>query len=462
LGGTACLGIGWLTNISALTTVCVLLALSFGMLWFFGRQQDWLILSSIIMVVPAFFAIVFYGVDDRVFSATLGLGLAVNVVLSLLTRLSTVRWVLVGTILLAPLALGGGGLGFAWEEAGFAAGYLIAMSSCILARAIARGKLLTSSKVALSSYERGASQAFVAGYIFAAIMAVVISLYDANSQTVTTLVLGMLSLVVLFVVRFVESSSDALVLLPLILQGVLFSGLRPDLSDKTEFGICALLSTGVAVASYVFIASLRNLQTSTHTSLMLTALATAYIGPSLILLQPNDSELFPLALLLSGVLTFYHNRNASQDSKELSLYVVIAAVHWLIYLLGVENIHIHTHVLALELAGFAYWRFSINNQQQGNNYVVALYLVATVPIIFQALGDASGETYGLILIAQQAGSMILGSLFNLRFLIQAGLWVAAASVLYQLRGLGWAFLGIVAIILIGIAMYRLQKHEDQR
>jgi formate hydrogenlyase subunit 3/multisubunit Na+/H+ antiporter MnhD subunit len=92
--------------------------------------------------------------------------------------------------------------------------------------------------------------------------------------------------------------------------------------------------------------------------------------------------------------------------------------------------------------------------------VIALFLVATVPMVLQALSGTSGGTYGLILIVQQIGFMVIGIAINQRFLLRAGLWVALGSVLYQLKGLGWAFLAIVAIILIGIAMYRLQRHDD--
>lgn len=43
-----------------------------------------------------------------------------------------------------------------------------------------------------------------------------------------------------------------------------------------------------------------------------------------------------------------------------------------------------------------------------------------------------------------------------------GLYVAVASVLYQLRNLGWAALTVLAMFIIGIAMYQLQKNSDQK
>jgi formate hydrogenlyase subunit 3/multisubunit Na+/H+ antiporter MnhD subunit len=112
------------------------------------------------------------------------------------------------------------------------------------------------------------------------------------------------------------------------------------------------------------------------------------------------------------------------------------------------------------LGCFAYWRYTLNDRVNSNNYVIALFVVATVPLIIQALSGQSGGNYGILLICQQVLFMLIGVILNQRFLLKAGLWIALGSILYQLRGLGWAFLGIVAVVLIAIAIYRLQKHED--
>ena len=85
-----------------------------------------------------------------------------------------------------------------------------------------------------------------------------------------------------------------------------------------------------------------------------------------------------------------------------------------------------------------------------------------MPLALQALAGESGGSYGLLLIVQQAGFMVVGAITNQKFLLKGGMWVALAAILYQLRGLGWAFLSLLAVVLIGLAIYRLQKHEDNQ
>jgi len=42
-----------------------------------------------------------------------------------------------------------------------------------------------------------------------------------------------------------------------------------------------------------------------------------------------------------------------------------------------------------------------------------------------------------------------------------GLYAAVGAVLFQLRALGWAALSVLAIFLIGLAVYKIQKNVDK-
>jgi hypothetical protein len=42
-----------------------------------------------------------------------------------------------------------------------------------------------------------------------------------------------------------------------------------------------------------------------------------------------------------------------------------------------------------------------------------------------------------------------------------GLYVAVAAVIYQLRDLGWAALSVLAIFVIGVAIYMIQKTDKK-
>ncbi len=329
------------------------------------------------------------------------------------------------------------------------------MVSCIAARAIARGKLLLSSKVPISSYYTEASQAYIGGYITAGALAILISLHAEQSRLITTLILGGIALAILLVMR-VERNNYLAVCLPVLVQAALFSGLRPDSEDAVFIGITALFSTLAAIGMYV-IADSWHKNKVTH-DIRLISVGLAYLGPLLAFSQEQPSALLPLSLLLAGAVTFAYNSDAEQDVKELSLAPCILAIHWFIYLADVTNIHVHTHLLAVFLLGFALWRSDQNDHIGSRKYIQALFLVVTAPLILAGIASESGGTYGLILIAEQVAFMIAGVTFGQRFLVRWGLWTALAAILFQLRGLGWAFLSVLAVFIIGIALYRLQKH----
>lgn len=463
LAAVALIITGWIAGFVPILTASVLLATGFVVLHYVSKANDWWIFASATILIPAIYALIELRTDDTIFSLMVGFAILVNIAISLMTRQQAIRWILVGCILVAPVAVGGGGLGFEWQEAGYAAGYLLAMAGCVLARAIARGKLLVSNKVPLSSYDSAASQAYIAGYVLSAFLAVFISLYDTNSQLVTSLVLGILSATVVYVAYFVESKNEALLLLPILLQGLLFSIIRPDIADSSQLTTAALLSAGLAAALYAATYVLPRTEPEIQRLILTTTVFTSYIGAALVVIEPNDvSEIFPLTLTIAGLLTLYHNRSASRNIFELSAAVILVSINWFLLTFGIDNVHIHTHLVVIFLAIFAYLRYTDHDEEGQKQHVVALFLVATIPMVLQTLNNGEGEMYGLILIIQQVSFMVIGIILNQRFLLKAGLWVALGSILYQLRGLGWAFLAIIAVVIIGIAIYRLQKHNDNQ
>jgi hypothetical protein len=449
----------WLHGFPALMTVILLAVASFVYVRYRADDHHWLVCVSVLLFVPIIHALLVLGSDSREFSVAVGVALLGNICVSLATRQAATRWLTVVCILLAPVALGGGGLGFHWGIRGYTGGYLLAMAACILARAIARGRYLVSSKVPIASYYAAASEAYIAGYFVAAFIALVLSLQSPNSQQLTTGVLLIISAAVIVLAR-VEKSHHLLALLPVLIQGVLLSAMRPELSDASEMGLFALASTLLATIAYGLTHALTEHGVdAARQSILLTSVGTAFIGPATGLGQSEPSLLLPASLFIAGLLTYHYNRNSAvQSTKELSVAISLAAVHWLVYLLGYTNIHVHTHLLGAFLGGFAVWRRSSGDITGGITYIQAAYAVITVPLALAAMGDENGSTYGMMLIAEQVGFMLLGVSIKVRFLVQAGLWTGLAAILYQLRGLGWAFLSLLAIIVIGIAVYRLQKH----
>lgn len=442
---------------SMAAVVAVILAISL-IIYKLSRDINWLLGTSAIVFIPVAYTVFDTGFDSTGFSIALLASLLWNVVVSLLTRQSFVRWLVVTSILLTPVAIGGGGLGFSWGASGYSIGYILAMAGSLLARAIARGKLLVSSKVPIASYYTEASQAYIFGYISAGIIGLLISLNTDNSQWLTTALLGVIAAAVIFVSK-IERRPDVLAFLPVVLQAAIFSSIRPNIDEPLQMGITALIASSAAALGYFMAAK----------SLLVrrVSLYTAYVGPSLVFFQSDPHIMFAASLFIAGLVTVHYNWPSNQQYRELSIGVCIAAIHWAIFLAGIQNIHVHSHLLALSLAAFAFWRYTLNDKPAYESYVKAIFLVVTVPLVLQSLGNEAGGYYGLILIAEQVLFMIAGVSLprdanGQRFLLRWGMWTALAAILFQLKGLGWAFLSLLAIIVIGVAVYRLQKNTDNK
>ena len=424
---------------------------------------DWLLGSSVIVLIPFLYGAIDKGFDSQMFSLSVFGALAWNIAMSLKTREAVTRWLVVGLILLAPVAIGSGGLGFKWESFGFSIGYILAMLSCVLARTIARGKLLVSFKVPIASYYTAASQAYVVGYILAGIIALVLSLDTADSQILTTALLAVIAVVTLLISK-IERNAEIMAILPVLLQLAIFSGLRPDLSDGAEIGLTAIILTVAAAVTYWLPMILSEGTSKAAIAIRQISLVAAYVGPGLAFTQSDPSRLLPVALFIAGLLTLHYFNQTSQQNREVSLAVCFASIHWLIYLFGVTNIHVHTHILAVFLAAFAFWRYSRGERAAYDSYIQAIFLIVTVPLILTSLSNEAGGIYGLILIGEQILFMLAGVTLPTdksghRFLLRWGLWTALAAILFQLRGLGWAFTSLLAVIVIGVAIYRLQKSD---
>ena len=445
----------------AMACVVAAILLSSLLLHKLSKDSTWLIGSSLAVFVPVVYGGLHIGFDSTLFSVAVLVALAWNSLISLMTRQQLTRALVVVSILLTPVALGQGGLHVHWGPFGYSVGYMLAMAGCLAARAIARGKLLVSFKVPISSYYSQASQAYIVGYVSSGVIALLFSLNTDQSRWLTTLVLGIISIMVLIIAR-IEKKLDVLVFLPILFQAAVLSAVRPDLQDNTQLGITALLLTIVAAASYAL--SLITVWKEQHAQrrLLRVSIFLAYAGPVLALVQLDGSLLLPISLLIAGLVTYHYNRNAVQSNREASVGICMAAIHWFVYILGVHNVQIHTHLLALFLAVLAYWRYVRQDPDGFQNYIQAIFFVVTVPLVVQSLGGEAGGYYGLILIVEQIVFMVIGSVLppnklGQHFLLRWGLWTALAAILFQLRGLGYAFVSLLALIIIGTAVYRLQK-----
>ncbi len=437
--------------------VSAVVAITTLVLAFVDDKNSWATVGGILIATP----LVVAWSQPGLFLVSLIVSLAYNIGLTMWIRQDINRWISTLLWLLLPVGFGHIGLIASWQIESYAWAYVVAMLGLILSRAIARGSVFLSTRIPLASYVKSASQSYVAGYIFAAILAIVLSLSSDNSQLHTTLISLVLLSIVMLLSRFVEKRADILVTIPILAQFTAWSAIRPSL--ETGLYSFLLFSTGLSVVGYLGVRLLAmDLKTyQKYKSVLIASLWCAFIAPFSILFVGFTVWPMPLGLMIAGYLLYDYLSETTQDNREFAGAVVVAGFMWFLHYAGVREIQAYSHITATLFAGYAYWRTQRGETSNADNYLILMLASATIPLIFQALAGASGGLYGWWLLLEQIGFMLLGMTIHKPIVIKWGLYVALGAVLYQLRNLGWAALTVLATFLIGLAVYQLQKHSDK-
>jgi hypothetical protein len=442
--------------------LCVGVAATFVLIAEHGKQHEWTDAVGILLAVPVVRS--WDGQPELLIS--ISGALVILIAMSLRYRGEFLRWSSTVAWLLLPFGLEGV-FSKHWGAEGYAWSYLGVMFALLLSRAIARGVLFFSGNTPLAAYTRSASLSYVFGYITAAVLAVLVSLFTDDSQLITSLMLGILFLTVLFVSLRVEKRKDILALLPVLSQALLLSSIRPAAGGPELTGYL-LASTALAAGTYAVTLGVESrINRSTRTLgtryyLGMPALATAFITPVAVVFVEKSVWPMALGLLVAGSLLSYDLRVAKQAEREMAGAVITASILWFMAIFHVDEFQAYVHVIVANLALYAYWRSIRGERAIADQYLWWMLGVATVPLALQAMGGTAGSFYGWLLLLEQVAFMLLGMIIRRSFVTRWGLYVAVAAVLYQLRHLGWAALTVLAVFLIGIAMYQLQKHSDQK
>lgn len=391
------------------------------------------------------------------------LALLYNIAVTLRYKQELNRWLSTALWLLLPVGLGGGVIGGSqWGPAGYAWAYTLAMAGLIFSRAIARGEVFFSKKASMASYAKDASVSYVIGYAIAAGLALLLSLMSADSQVHTSLITLVLIIAVIQLSVNIEKRADMTSFVPLLGQFLLWSAIRSGLESSTLTAYL-LASTALAAAGYYFGKSLvYDKQTGSYAEYFRGAsLIAVFITPLAVMFTSQTVWPMPFGLLIAGLLMYDHVRSTSQQNREMAGGLIVLSVMWMMWFAGIHNLQAYTHVAALTLGLYAYWRSVRGEAKQSDDYLTAMLATATVPLVLQALGGEGGGVYGWWLLLEQIFFMLLGMMIRKRRVVFWGLYVAIGAVLYQLRDLGWAALTVLAVFIIGIALYQLQKHEDK-
>ncbi|HUB93454.1 MAG TPA: hypothetical protein VMB52_03040 [Verrucomicrobiae bacterium] len=447
---------------SPIVTLVSVLVLGVTLLVLLQRDHngDWADVAGVTLVVPLLHA--WQSDAPGVFLASTTIALVALILLALRFRREALRWLSTITWLLLPTALGYDHIGGHWSTAVYAWVYVIAMIGLVVSRAVARGVIYLSSSVPMSSYARNASLSYVFGYTAAALLALCISLTAHGSRLHTTLILGVLGLMTIVLARTVEKRSDIFAFLPVIAQAAILSAVRPAESLAASY-VFVLLSSAAAMASYLLLEESQHRSShlgDIHATLQVSV-ATAFVAPASALFAAKPNWLMALSLLFASLVLQYHIRHGKQQDRELAGGIIVLAIWWLLVFLHIHELQAYTQTAVLLLSFYAYLRAVRGERKESDTYLWWAVGVATIPLIFEVLSTARAD-YGWWLLLEQVTIMLVGMAVQRRFVVRWGLYVAVAAVLFQLRSYGYAALGLLAVFLISLAIYQLEKYNEKK
>jgi hypothetical protein len=320
----------------------------------------------------------------------------------------------------------------------------------------------------LESLTKDSSISYELGVTIAAVIVILLAFASITTVAQSTLVILLAGFILIGGGTAIDREPHYAMIAPFIFQLALLRFLEPYDSNpwltpgdgliNLYVGMSALLAT----VQYAWLNTVAITEENKHyiEPLRLASLYTMVVAPASIFIFAKTVLLMPLALLLAAGVFLYHYRNERSEVKEATGYVAVAAIFWFMAFKGVENIQAYTHILALLFALYAYLRLR-KGDARGDDYLLIMLGISTIPLALETLsGGANADIYGVLLLLENVGFLILGVTIQKSVVIRWGLYTAVASVVYQLRELGWAMLSVVALFVIGVAIHRALKQPD--
>lgn len=410
------------------------------------RPMLWTVMAGLTPAVPLLFLLTQYGLYERpglLLGVTLG-ALIVNVALSIWRRIEPTRVFVVVLALLTPFSIVTmyPVLTGAMNYTGM---YVLIMAVLLTARYLTQRRRDATGSAGIS---------YAAGAAVAAGLALIITPFAHDRLLAVTAALS-IAIAVYITSVFIEKRAALMALLPIVAQIGLWSA-------YTDGQLLAYVAASTGLAALGYYAFLGRPVASAGYYIRQSSLVMGYIALMIYLGAGATGSMvwiLPWAVLLVALTTLHSVWYRQQAVRESVGGFVAVALMMVLHFYGLRNIQVYAHIAAATLAVYAYWRWRRGEHRTSDNYIVATLSTVTVPLALQALAGMAGDLYGWWLLIEQIGIMLLGMVLRKRLMIWWGLWVAMAAVLYQLRHLGWAALGVLAVFLIGLAVFRLQRSE---
>lgn len=443
-------GSGWLV----LGVGLGLAAVSFALHYMDSERGYWLMMSSLSALAP----ILFTWQEAQVFLAATLLAWGWCLVLVLEKRSESARWAGSVAWLILPTALTHHWhwLSSAWF---YALSYLVIMTGFILARSIGQ-KRLASLPLSLADLEtklKSDSRSYVVGYTIAAIVAYISS--TDGVWYLPLLVVSALAAAAYVVSYKVERAPEIMFAAPFFAQAGIWAA---GGSEGMELVWQVAVSSLVAVAFYLVADEIKHKMQPYSLFLGRAALFTSFIAPLASL--PSSSNIvwsIPISLAVAGVLSLHYSWSRGQIDREVSGGVILAGFLWLAYVLGIRELQFYTHGVGVLLALYAWWRYVRQENQEKDAYIIASLAAVTIPMAAQLVTGSVSGVRGWWFLCEQIAIMLIGMRLNNKLITRWGLYVAVGAVLYQLRSLAWLALAVLAVFLISLAIYQIQKSDTK-
>ncbi len=415
------------------------------------QYNFWLTVSVIVALAPVFFT----WHDTRVFLASVLLAWGWCVALALEYRVEVARWFGSAAWLLLPVAIAHH---WTWLQSAnwYATGYLVSMIGFILARSIAKSRL---SKLALPLADlekrlKSESWSYVVGYSVSGAVAYIVAL---DGVWFLPVIVAMVVASAAYIVsRVVERAPEIMAVVPFLLQAGIWA---VDYNDAYTSWLVAI-SALVVVALYGLSLAKGRANDGTYNDFLgKSAQCSAWIAPLSVLFVDTTVWSMPVSLIVAGGLLLHFVWPRSQNEREFAGAVAVVGMLWLTYFLGVRELQAYTHSFGALFALYAWWRAKRGEQEPKDAYTIAALTAVTVPLGMQLLSGGIGGVYGWWFLGEQVAIMLLGMVLNSKLVTRWGLYVAVGAVLYQLRALAWLALAVLAMFLIGLAVYQIQKSD---
>lgn len=435
--------IAFMMTPAQLVVFAVAAALCMAPLLVHDSWTQWSTLSGLIIATPIPMLV---AVDKPglILTVTL-LALAWNSLLSWWLMAEQCRSLSVVLWLLVPFAIAHAAPNIAFQGY-YAVAYALVASILLGIRAyvIWRPRMITHS-----SFGEGGS--YVVGYIFASVIAVVSASFGPRFLPVA--ICAVVALIAYVASVYVEKHTVLVAPIPALAQIGLWATY-----ETGQMVPYLLLSSTLAAIGYGFysVAGQRPTPGTRGYYVQLMSLLALFV-PVAVYLGGNVWWPMPWAFLFASLAVLDYVWARGQSQRELAGGLMLLAIFTGMHFYGVRNIQAYAHVAAALGASYAYWRAHRDEADESDQYIMVTLAVVTIPLLIQALIGTAGDMYGWWLLIEQIVIMLLGMLLGKKLMVRWGLYVALGSVLYQLRHLGWAALALVAVFLIGLGVYYLQK-----